>query len=727
MEKLFNEPQFMLVATVVVVVLFFLITFSTMMAKFYRRCGADEALVRTGAGGTQVRLGGGILVIPVLHQLMRVSLRSLKLSVERSARNALVTRDKIKANVTTELYVKVEPIKEDVLAAARSFGERNLDEHAIGELIEGKLTDALRSVAANQTFMDLHSERKEFAQHIQSALAEELKKNGLTLENVSITALAMVPVKDLDAHDVFDAEGLRAITESVQTNNEKTNAIQREKENAVKTQNVMARKRALELEQDQAHAEADQARNVAEYQATQKAETARAVYVQQQTQELAAYDKQRATETARIEQEKAIAVAETARGRAEREAQIGAEKAQQAAEIAKQREIEQAMIEKDKLVQAAEVDRQKALEAAGIEKQQVVESAEIVKQQAVETARIAKQIAVTQSEEQAARAGALKAQAEAEQQQATQAIVTVELTAKANREKAIAVIKAEEAAQQSKIAADREAYKLRLEAETRAAVVKAQADGETAAKRAAAEGEVSRARGFAEAEQLKAEAEANVVRTEAEADADRVRISAIARAGAAEQDAAALKALAEGTLRKGEAEAEVRRRLLEAENLLSTKFLMRDVAVKALEVLPAVTHELMAPAHAIREIKVLQMQGMSGAGSGDGDGSKPGLFGAASPVLKTILEAGAAYPLLREMLAFSQVDGADLANKARGLIGGLPAELKRIVESDPELSARVAAVSGETPAGDRHDSGIRVQDTAGAPLRDGSAAPADAE
>ena len=223
MEKLFEQPQFILIASGVGLALFFLITFAVMVSKFYRRCGADEALVRTGSGGTEVKIGGGILVMPVLHQLMRVSLRSLKLSVERSARNALVTKDKIKANVTTELYVKVEPIKEDVLAAARSFGERNLDEHAIGELIEGKLTDALRSVAANQTFMDLHSKRKEFAEHIQTALSEELKKNGLMLENVSITALAMVPVKDLDPHDVFDAEGLRAITDSVQTNAEKTN------------------------------------------------------------------------------------------------------------------------------------------------------------------------------------------------------------------------------------------------------------------------------------------------------------------------------------------------------------------------------------------------------------------------------------------------------------------------------------------------------------------------
>src|SRR5215510_4286333 len=149
---------------------FTLVTTMSVISRFYRRCGADEALVRTGAGGNKVVIGGGILVYPILHQLLRVSLRSVKLSVERSAKNALVTADKIKANVTTELYIKVEPIAEDVLAAARSFGERNLDEHAIGDLIEGKLTDALRSVAANQTFMSLHGKRKEFAEHIQAAL-----------------------------------------------------------------------------------------------------------------------------------------------------------------------------------------------------------------------------------------------------------------------------------------------------------------------------------------------------------------------------------------------------------------------------------------------------------------------------------------------------------------------------------------------------------------------------
>src|SRR5258708_22828426 len=151
----------------------------TVLSRFYRRCGADEALVRTGSGGNKVVIGGGVLVYPILHQLLRVSLRSVKLSVERSAKNALVTADKIKANVTTELYIKVEPISEDVLAASRSFRDRNLDEHAIGDLIEGKLTDALRSVAAVQTFMSLHGKRKEFAEHIHAALSEPLNKTAL--------------------------------------------------------------------------------------------------------------------------------------------------------------------------------------------------------------------------------------------------------------------------------------------------------------------------------------------------------------------------------------------------------------------------------------------------------------------------------------------------------------------------------------------------------------------
>jgi uncharacterized membrane protein YqiK len=610
------DQQLLVIALAIVGGAFTLLVLMSVIAKFYRRCGADEALVRTGAGGNKVVIGGGIMVYPILHQLQRVSLRSVKLLVDRAGKMALVTADKIKANVTTELYIKVEPIAEDVLAAARSFGERNLDEHAIGDLIEGKLTDALRSVAANKTFMALHTERKEFAESIQGVLAEELKKNGLTLENVSITAFSMVPVNELDERDVFDADGLRAITESVQTNREKTNQIQREKDNQIQEQNVRARQRSLELEQAQKMAEADQARRVQEYAALQAAETAKAVFIQEQARDLAAYEKQRAVETARIEQEKGIAIALASKVRAEKEAQIQAEKGQQAAEIAKRREIEAANIEKEKIVQAAEIDRQKALEAATIEKQKVVEASMVDKEKAIEVARIGKVIAVTQSEEEQARAAAAKALALAEEEKARQAILTVEETAKADRERQIKVIEAQ-----------------------------AQAD----VLRALAEGAMNEATG-----------RANVQKAEAEA-----------AAIAAEKEAEAIRTLADAALQKGLAEAEGRRKMVEAENQLSMKFLLRDVALAAIREAPAVARELMEPARHISEIKILQ------TGSSTNAANNGGVMGTTSPIMRTLLEAGAAYPMLKELMAFaqSQPETAKIAEKAKELLGGLTGEM----------------------------------------------------
>ena len=197
------------------------------------------------------------------------------------------------------------------------------------------------------------------------------------------------------------------------------------------------------------------------------------------------------------------------------------------------------------------------------------------------------------------------------------------------------------------------------------------------------------------------------------AQADRLRVSAEARTSAATQEAQAIMALAEATLRKGEAEAEAKRRLVDAENMVATKFLLRDVAVKALEVLPDVTRELMSPAKAISEIKILQLQGGPGAGSStnDNSGAHPG-FGAVSPVLKTILEAGAAYPLLREMMQFSQVDPGKLADKARAFLGTLPAEVKSVIERDPVLAQKLAEL-GARPGSE--DAGIAVSPSAAGP------------
>ena len=86
----------------------------------------------------------------------------------------------------------------------------------------------------------------------------------------------------------------------------------------------------------------------------------------------------------------------------------------------------------------------------------------------------------------------------------------------------------------------------------------------------------------------------------------------------------------------------------------------------------------MEPAKAIREIKVLQTSGFAGAANG---ASQP-MLGAMSPVLKSILEAGAAYPLLRELMQFARADGKTLTDKAQAALDELSTEIGHILKTE---------------------------------------------
>ncbi|HEX7663369.1 MAG TPA: hypothetical protein VF407_02615, partial [Polyangiaceae bacterium] len=92
------------------------------------------------------------------------------------------------------------------------------------------------------------------------------------------------------------------------------------------------------------------------------------------------------------------------------------------------------------------------------------------------------------------------------------------------------------------------------------------------------------------------------------------------------------------------------------------------------------------------EIKVLQTSGV-GAQATSASGTGP-MLGAMSPVLKTVLEAGAAYPLLREMMSFAQVDTNKLGDKAKTAIAELGTELDTaLVEAKNEPVTEANGVS----------------------------------
>src|SRR5688500_8574994 len=51
------------------------------VTRLYRKASSNEAFVRTGQGGQQCVVDGGKLVIPVIHNVIPVSLETMRLDV----------------------------------------------------------------------------------------------------------------------------------------------------------------------------------------------------------------------------------------------------------------------------------------------------------------------------------------------------------------------------------------------------------------------------------------------------------------------------------------------------------------------------------------------------------------------------------------------------------------------------------------------------------------------
>jgi len=205
----------------------FLVALLAAITKLYRKTSANQAFVRTGGRRAKVILDKGDFVIPMLHKLVEISLETMRLDVKRFATDALITKDNLRVDINSEFYIRVQPNPEDILAAARSLGERCVRAEAVKELVGEKLISALRAVAATKELMELQLKRDEFAAAVQENLAADLRQNGLTLETVTISMLDQTPSENLNPRNVFDAQGLRKITEITQAQNVERNRPRR--------------------------------------------------------------------------------------------------------------------------------------------------------------------------------------------------------------------------------------------------------------------------------------------------------------------------------------------------------------------------------------------------------------------------------------------------------------------------------------------------------------------
>ena len=384
----------------------------------YKRAPANMGFIRTGYLGTKVCLGRGAIVLPVFHEVAWVSLETIKLIVSRSRDQAVLTSDKIRIDVVAELYAHVGRSEDDLLAAARSLGERTFDTEKVRNLLEAKIVSALRSYAATKTLSELHENRDAFAKAVQTSVVESFHANGLTLEEVTIVTLEQSAKEFFDKDNVFDAEGLKVITAI-------TSDARRQVHNTEKRTTVSIRQRELdtqlellEIEKQEAFARAHQDREVANEQAQQIGNKQMYVLDQRMAVEQKEIDNEQALERLRAERDVSATEESRRREAAEIRKTLELEKARRDREIelvAKTEEEQLVNIRRKLAEERAEHDRRIALvakaeeeELAGIARALARERAEkdkeielIGKEQAREVADIDRTTAVMAREEAA--------------------------------------------------------------------------------------------------------------------------------------------------------------------------------------------------------------------------------------------------------------------------------------------------------------------------------------
>ena len=88
----------------------------------YRRSSKEVSFVRTGMLGEKVVISGGAFVLPIIHNITQVGMRTLSITIKRGGDKSLITKDRMRAELVTEFFTKVPPDQRAVATALCSGG-----------------------------------------------------------------------------------------------------------------------------------------------------------------------------------------------------------------------------------------------------------------------------------------------------------------------------------------------------------------------------------------------------------------------------------------------------------------------------------------------------------------------------------------------------------------------------------------------------------------------------
>ena len=515
-----------IIATIILTALAIAI-FVYLLHWLYRRSSKEVSFVRTGLRGEKVVISGGAFVLPIIHNITSVGMRTLRIEVKRGGDKSFITKNRMRVEIVAEFYVRVTPSKEAVSIAAGTLGKRTMEPESLRDLVQGRFVDALGIVAAKMSMEEIQEKRGEYIKAVKGIVAESLSSTGLELEAVSLTSVDQAGLEVFDPSNAFDAEGLTQLTEQIEAGKKKRNDIEQDTAIRIRSKNLEAEQRSLEIDQEREFSRLLQEREIAKQRDKETTEMAVETARQERLAEEARIQSAEDVEKARIQQQDTIEVERSLReheltlqieerkklrneierqteidikeknleaeirtleikkenefARLKQEEEISSQRAKQKAEVLKVEsdryvEAEQAQIKAQEEVKKLEIEQQRIIEITRIENDQQAQTSEIQKRKNLEIEEKNRELEVIAKTVEVLNAVESKEQARAEVVVAEEQVLSAQEVEIAERNKKLQLINAEkegesEAIQITTLArAEKEAAQEREQAEKHASL-----------------------------------------------------------------------------------------------------------------------------------------------------------------------------------------------------------------------------------------------------------------
>jgi uncharacterized membrane protein YqiK len=470
------------VAVVVFIVIAVLVLLGLMVSRLFRKVPQGQALV--------------------VSKWRTVVVKNIQIE-RRGKGNGLICKDNIRADISVEFFVKVDPTEQAVKKVAQAIGcERASDIQTLNTLFAAKFSEALKTVGKKFEFESLYTDRDSFRDEIVEIIGKDL--NGYVLEDVAIDYLEQTPLADFDPDNILDADGIRKITERTAIQHIETNKAEQLEREETTRRTVDADKAVFEMERDRAEAQARQQQEIRTVQATADAAASQVEEAERQKAESARITAEQGIGVASENKDREVAIAGLNRERVIKVESENIERDRLLALTGRETAVAEASKEKEERTrELADVARGRVEAELGVaEKEEAIKTVRVVEDaQRLATA----EVKVAEGAAQASFVGTVK-QAEALRQAASSEAERATVLARANAE----------AAQQDSLAAQRRAEGAQAEAASGGL-----ADVQVERERA----EAIKALGMADVDIKRADADAVREMGEAEGEATKARLT----------------------------------------------------------------------------------------------------------------------------------------------------------------------------------------------------------